>query len=160
MISDYEAGLALAASEWIARGAKPIAEIGSRKLSGPEEAKRLKEEIQGLIGEALEPGLEAYVLRLPDIGMWAYGLYRYPWALEARLYLEQHDCPDWLQGLVFGYNSAAIQSYLARSPEQASKSRPCGDAGRGETSRPCSARFGNRSLMSDRFPTAAPFGQL
>lgn len=156
LLRDYEVGRCISAIEWVARGEKPIAEIAARSLSSAE-LKRLTKELEGIIETALEP-VRGYILPLADSGMYAFGFYSAPWAIEARLFLELYDCPDWLQGLVFGYSPHSIQKFI-ESDGRVANARPCDGEGKVEMFHPCSVRSHSRNQESGKFRTRGLYAQ-
>ena len=148
ILSDYETGRLVTLIEWVARGGKPIASCASRRLKVEEREtliSDLKEVIQ-LSGE----DVSAYLLPLriePDL--FEYGVFLYDWALEARIYLERHESPEWLQGFVFGYAPTAIQDFSAALRGLKSKLQLDDSEYTAEIVRPCSERSHSHSRPND-----------
>jgi len=151
ILSDYETGRLVTLIEWVARGGKPIASCASRRLKVEEREtliSDLKEVIQ-LSGE----DVSAYLLPLriePDL--FEYGVFLYDWALEARIYLERHESPEWLQGFVFGYLPTAIQDFSVALHELKSRSQPCDSEHKVEIVRLCSGQFHTHSNPNGKSP--------
>lgn len=131
-LSNFEAGRCLSAIEWVSRGDKPLAEVGCVRLELAEVG-RLQAALDDLLGRAGETGIRAYILQLADLRMYAYGFYAEPWTIEARLFLEENACPDWLQGLLFGYSPSSIQAFINSSDEPRSNGLPADDVDMEET---------------------------
>lgn len=151
ILSDYELGRLVTLIEWVARGAKPIADCGSRHLD-EQQREALKHDLQTAIYLSGEADISAYILpHAVDPNLYEYGVYQHDWALQARIYLEKHESPDWLQGFVFGYSVSAIQSFITTWPlAQDTTLQQCDDRDRAEIVRQCSERFPCRNHSHDR----------
>lgn len=116
MLSEYECGRAQMAIEWVARAQKPIVEIGGCPVAGCD-LRALAHDLNRCIARSGE-SVRAFVMPDEIPGYCCYGFYRYPWAIRALLFVwSGRDKPVspwhslWLQGLVFGYSSDAIQRF-------------------------------------------------
>lgn len=151
ILSDYETGRLIALIEWVSRGGKPIADCASRYLDEEKRAS-LRRDLAEALELANEPTVHGYVLAHTSAdGFFEYGVFAHQWALDARIHLEQHKGPDWLQGLVFGYSSDAIRAFTTWQHEPESTLQLCDDPGTVEIVRQCSERFPSRSHSHDRF---------
>ena len=115
VLTEYEVGRAVWAAESIAKSDKPVAEIGCRGIASPEA---LMDDLR----ECLKLASEA-----ADVKIWTrsaggkrlrYGFYREAWVVDALDFLDRADLLDvdraWINGLLFGYRSEAIQRFIAR----------------------------------------------
>jgi hypothetical protein len=137
ILTDYETGRLIALIEWVSRGGKPIADCASRYLD-PEQLVALRHDLEQAIVLSGERSVSAYILpHTVDPNLYEYGVFVFDWALEARIHLEKHECPDWYQGIVFGYSPVAIQSFKASPREPESKLQLCDDPGMVEIVRQC-----------------------
>lgn len=126
ILTEYEAGHAITAIEWVARSGKPIVVIGERILAECE-TERLATELNYCIRIVGEPRILGFIVRR-DRDFWQYGFFRHRWAMDALLYL-QEKAPriqgvhaHWIRGLLFGYDPDAIQRFISSaSPERGSK---------------------------------------
>jgi hypothetical protein len=122
VLTDYELGQCDVAIEWVCRLGKPIADVGSRTL--PTGATRA--DLEADLAERLANSSEvagAYIIE-ENPGLWRFGFYSQPWALDAlvSLFGEDRAISDfdrrWIAGLLFGYDAVAIQRFFgARSAE-------------------------------------------
>jgi hypothetical protein len=127
VLTEYEAGHAITAIEWVARSGKPIMEVGSRLVT-PREVHRLAAD--RCLDIAGESDVRAFIARGSD-SWWQFGFYRHPWAIAAFLHL-QSGTPRvegahaiWVRGLLFGYDAEAIEGFISSvSRARASMSRP------------------------------------
>jgi len=117
VLTEFEAGRAQMAIEWVARARKPVAEIGGCLVKRCNLL-ALAHDLNLCIASSGEH-VRAFVMpdRMP--GYCFYGFYRYPWAVNALLKVwhgrplgGQYDSL-WLQGLVFGYSPDAIQRFIS-----------------------------------------------
>jgi hypothetical protein len=133
LLSDYELGRLIALIEWVVRGAKPIADCGSRYLN-EQQREYLRHDLETAIELSGEQTVSAYILpHAVDSSLYEYGVFVHDWALQARIYIEEHESPDWLQGFVFGYSVNAIQAFITALPlAQESRLQQCDDRGRAE----------------------------
>jgi hypothetical protein len=117
LLSEYECGRAQMAIEWVARGQKPVAEIGGRPLAGCD-LRALACDLGRCVARSGE-SVRAFVIPDGVSGYCCYGFYRYPWAIDALRFAwgsrqRRSDLRQslwWIQGLVFGYSPAAIQRF-------------------------------------------------
>ena len=115
------------AIEWVARSQKPIVEIGGCPVNGHIRA--LAHDLNRCIAMSGE-SVQAFVIPDGLRGYCCYGFYRYPWTIEALIFIwgtrpvridSRH--LEWIHGLVFGYSPDAIQSFMSSaSSARASKS--------------------------------------
>ena len=117
MFTDYELGQTITAIEAVSRGERPLVELSCRFL-GWEEAEQLGRELSTALRFAGEPSVRAYILELGH-EKYAYGFYSATWVIKARLYLESHQCPDWLRGLVFGEPLNSVEEVMDLEPQSA-----------------------------------------
>lgn len=151
ILSDYEAGRLIALIEWVSRGGKPIADCASRYLSEEQKAALCRDLAEALV-LAGEPNVSGYILtHYSADDFFEYGVFAHQWALDARIHLEQHKGPDWLQGLVFGYSSDAIRAFTTWQHEPESTLQLCDDRGTVEIVRQCSEQFPSHNHLHDRF---------
>lgn len=138
ILSDYELGRLIALIEWVVRGGKPLADCGSRYLND-EQREALKRDLKKAIELSGESNVLAYILpHSVDSTLYEFGVYIHEWALEARIHLEKHESPDWLQGLVFGYSIDAIQTFIKAWPDAPDTTlQQCDDRDRAEIVRLC-----------------------
>jgi hypothetical protein len=118
VLTEYELGRAVTAIEWVARGGKPIVEIGQRCLSGDITALDLAHDLDRCIALVGEPDVRGFAIHQSD-EFWQFGFYRYEWAIAALLSLEK-EAPasaqmHWVRGLLFGYDSASIDRFISSS---------------------------------------------
>ena len=119
ILTEYELGRGVTAIEWVARGGKPIAEIGGRILAATE-VKYLAVDLNRCLEVAGEPQVRGFIMR-DTSGWWQFGFYQHRWAILALLYLQQkapaiQDAhAHWVRGLLFGYDSEAIQQFILSS---------------------------------------------
>jgi hypothetical protein len=116
ILTEYETGHAITAIEWVARGGKPIIEIGGRVLSA-EKIESLSDDLNRCIDIAGESEVYGFVLR--DGDWWRFGFYRYEWAIAGLLHLFG-EAPaihgthaHWIRGLLFGYSSDSIHRFIS-----------------------------------------------
>ncbi len=128
VLTEYERGQCHLAIEWVCRLGKPIAEVGARSIMAEKCENDLAADLRDCLLESHECA-NAYLIK-EDPGLWRYGFYSQPWALDAlvSLYREDRAISDfdrrWIAGLLFGYDSVAIQRFVgAMSAEQGSMSR-------------------------------------
>jgi hypothetical protein len=157
VLTEYECGRAQIAIEWVARGQKPIAEIGGRPITDCDIS-ALACDLDGLICKSGESVFGFLAPEGADRCM--YGFYKYPWAIGALLHVlgierapEGARQSSWLQGLVFGYSPSAIQEFISSGcagPESNSHPSPynLGKVGIYGTLAPLVRR---RNNQSDRF---------
>lgn len=135
ILSDFEIGQAMAAIEGVARLEKPLAEVGTRVASERDVELDLLHclEMAGETGRVFP-----WVRRVGEHVR--FGFYSEPWTLEALDFLErtplQPSDRHWINGLLFGYRSSAIQRFIsARSPEATPSRQPSNSCDRAETAR-------------------------
>lgn len=118
VFTDYEHGRAQMAIEWVARGGKPIVEIGSRPIDGLDVS-ALAADLNVCVSTSGE-SVRAFIA--PDIveGYCVYGFYQFEWAVEALL-MQRTEAPDWLLGSLFGYSPEAIDRFRCASSERGSR---------------------------------------
>jgi len=110
VLTEYEIGRAIWAAEIVAKSDKPVTEVGCRTVTAPEA---LLDDLR----ECLKLASEA-----ADVKIWTrsaggkrlrYGFYRGAWVMGALDFLDRAELPDvdraWINGLLFGYRSEAIQ---------------------------------------------------
>jgi hypothetical protein len=115
VLTEYEIGRAVWAAEIIAKSDKPVTEIGSRIVASSDA---LLDDLR----ECLKLASEA-----TDVKIWTraaggkrlrYGFYRDAWVVGALDFLDRAELPDadraWINGLLFGYRSDAIQRFINR----------------------------------------------
>ena len=115
ILTEYEIGRAVWAAEIIAKSDKPVTEIGCRTIVSQD---KLIDDMR----ECLKLASEA-----SDVKIWTraaggkrlrYGFYRDAWVVGALEFLDRADLPDvdraWINGLLFGYRSDAIQRFINR----------------------------------------------
>ena len=143
VLSDGETARALAMIDAVARHGTPITIARTHPLAG-RDVDRLRRELVDLLAWCDEPGLSAYLRPAPD-HRWAYGFFRFPWALRALHFLDVERGlealgpfhAEWVQGLLFGNDAAAIARHLqAQLPHASSSLAP--------TRRPAPAGAGTR----------------
>jgi len=120
VLTEYECGRAQLAIEWVSRSQKPIAEIGGRPL-GSCDLDDLVCDLEQCIAASGEDVL-GFVIPDGNPEYCSFGFYRYSWALEALLMIwgpkdqpPSPACFDWLHGLLFGYDAAAIERFIRSS---------------------------------------------
>ena len=133
ILTEYEAGRAITAIEWVARGNKPIVEIGSRMLPDAD-AEHLATDLYHCIEISGESEVRGFAIHDAQ-GWWQFGFYRYDWAISAFLYLHNEEAPaiqgahaHWVRGLLFGYNAESIQRFISSEfaePTSIQTSLPC-----------------------------------
>jgi hypothetical protein len=143
-ISEYERGRALMAIEWVARGQKPIVEVGGYPIKACDFA-ALARDLNDCIARSGEPVMGFIIPdRMRDYC--CYGFYRYPWAMRALLetWKAPRWPPDsrrwlWLQGLLFGYSADAIQRFISSASGGSGSNSPAHrrKAGRAYPGRVC-----------------------
>jgi hypothetical protein len=125
VLTEYEIGRAVWAAEIIAKSDKPVAEIGSRAITSPEALENDLRECLKLASEALDVKIW---MRRSDGGRIRYGFYREAWVPAALDFLDRADLPDvdrsWINGLLFGYRSDAIQRFIDRDADPTRERRP------------------------------------
>lgn len=132
-LTGYECGRVSAYSEWVALGEKPIAEVSRVRTHDPSP---LVAQLSDIV-ERLGLPVRAFVGEV-DPGVWAYGVFRHDYALEAwkKLTKEPHET-DGLVGLVFGYSSSSVAGFTAALDAPVPSSPSGDDEGRVETFRLC-----------------------
>lgn len=152
ILSEYELGRLIALIEWVVRGGKPIADCGSRHLN-PDQIQALQRDLTKAIELSGEKNVHGYIIpHEVDETLYEFGVFVHDWALEARIHLEKNECPDWLQGIVFGYSSDAIQGFIkALMPAPSTTLPPCDGQGRVESVRLCSTRSPYHNHSHDRY---------
>ena len=129
VLSDTDVARALAMLESVAHRGTPITLARTHPLA-QRDVDRLRRELVDLLAWCDEPGLSAY-LRPIAHRRWAYGFFRYPWALRALHFLEVEGGLDklgpvhgeWVQGLLFGNDAAAIARQLQAGSDDAPSSQ-------------------------------------
>jgi len=132
IMTEYEAGHAITAIEWVTRAGKPIIEIGGRLIT-PTEIDLLAEDLNHCIEISGELDVYGFMMRDRD-DWWQFGFYRHSWAMAALLHLQQ-ETPriqgahaHWVRGLLFGYDAEAIQRFMSSAcdgPASISRLAPC-----------------------------------
>lgn len=117
VFTDYEHGRAQMAIEWVARGGKPIVEVGSRPVDGLD-LEALAGDLNLCVSTSGEP-VRAFIAPDAVDGYCVYGFYQFEWAIEALL-MPRAEAPDWLLGSLFGYSPEAIDRFTYASGERAS----------------------------------------
>ncbi len=118
VISEREFGEALAGIKWVALGSKPVIEIGYGTWSYSERA-LLVEDLTHCIEMTGERVLGFVMERKP--GRWSWGFYRFPWAMDALLFLREPEPRirgrhyHWVEGLLYGFGPSAIQEFNLRA---------------------------------------------
>jgi hypothetical protein len=115
ILTEYEIGRAIWAAEIVAKSDKPVTEAGSLVAASPDA---LLDDLRECLKLASESA---------DVKIWTrsaggkrlrYGFYRDAWVVDALDFLDRADLPDadraWINGLLFGYRSDAIQRFLNR----------------------------------------------
>jgi hypothetical protein len=115
VLTEYEIGRAVWAAEIVAKSDKPVTEIGCRAVASPEALENDLRECLKLASEAA------------NVKIWTrsnggtrvrYGFYRDAWVLDALDFLDRAELSDvdraWINGLLFGYRSDAIQRFINR----------------------------------------------
>lgn len=115
ILSDYELGSATAAIQAIALSGKPVAEVGCRRADLAD----LEADLQGCLRLA-DAGAEIqFWTKAATGGRYRYGFYAQPWVLSAIDFLDRADLAEtdrsWINGLLFGYRTDAIQQFIDRS---------------------------------------------
>lgn len=115
VLTEYEIGRAIWAAEIIAKSDKPVTEVGSRAASPAALEADLRECLK-LASEAVD--VKIWTLKSDDGKRIRYGFYREAWVIDALNFLDRADLPDtdraWINGLLFGYRSDAIQRFIDR----------------------------------------------
>lgn len=120
VLTEYEIGRAISAAEQlIAKSDKPVTEVGCRTVASPDALLDDLRECLKLAGEA------------EDVKIWTrpagekrlrYGFYRDAWVVGALDFLDRTELPDadraWINGLLFGYRSDAIQQFIERTLDE------------------------------------------
>jgi hypothetical protein len=117
VFTDYEHGRAQMAIEWVARGGKPIVEVGSRPIDGLD-LEALAADLNVCVSTSGEP-VRAFIAPDNVDGYCIYGFYQFEWAVEALL-MQRTEAPDWLLGSLFGYSPEAIDRFRCASSGQGS----------------------------------------
>lgn len=116
VLTEYEIGRAIWAAEIIAKSDKPITEVGSRAVASPDALMDDLRECLKLASEAAD--VRIWTRRTEDGKRLRYGFYREAWVLDALEFLDRANLPDvdraWINGLLFGYRSDAIQRFIDR----------------------------------------------
>src|ERR1017187_10475755 len=86
ILSDYEFGRAMTAIEWVALGDKPIVDAGGHVVDAAGR-NHLADDLNHCLDVSRRENVHGYIMR-DRTGWWAYGFYRYGWALEALLFLQ------------------------------------------------------------------------
>jgi hypothetical protein len=133
VLSEYEFGRAQIAIEWVARGHKPIVELGGRLVDGPT-LRWLVDDLNLCVAESGEQ-VRGFVVPEKPRGFCCYGFYRYPWAIEALMDMWRVTPRGmnvarqiWQEGLIFGYSPEAIQRFIWSAfggPASKWRSSPC-----------------------------------
>jgi hypothetical protein len=116
VLTEYEIGRAVWAAEIVAKSDKPVTEIGSRAIASPDA---LIDDLRRCLTLASEAADVKIWTRRSDGGKRIrYGFYRDAWVVGALDFLDRADLPDvdraWINGLLFGYRSDAIQRFINR----------------------------------------------
>ena len=115
ILTEYEIGRAIWAAEIIAKSDKPVTEVGSRAIASREALENDLRECLKLASEA--DGVKIW-MRQGEGKRVRYGFYRDAWVVGAFEFLDRADLPDvdraWINGLLFGYRSDAIQRFINR----------------------------------------------
>ncbi len=116
VLTDYEIGRAVWAAEIIAKSDKPVTEVGCRAITS---ADALENDLRACLKLASEAADVKIWTRRADGGKrMRYGFYRDAWVIDALDFLDRADLPDvdraWINGLLFGYRSDAIQRFINR----------------------------------------------
>lgn len=83
VLTEYEAGRALLAIEWVARSQKPIVEVGGCSVVDCD-IRSLAHDLDRCIAYSGE-SVRGFVMPDRVAGYCCYGFYRYPWAIKALL---------------------------------------------------------------------------
>jgi hypothetical protein len=115
VLTEYEIGRAVWAAEIIAKSDKPVTEIGCRTVTSRET---LIDDLRECLKLASEAADVKIWTRAADGKRLRYGFYRDEWVVGALDFLDRADLPDvdraWINGLLFGYRSDAIQRFINR----------------------------------------------
>jgi hypothetical protein len=115
VLTEYEIGRAIWAAEIIAKSDKPVTEVGCRAIVSREA---LANDLRECLKLASESDDVKIWTRAADGKRVRYGFYRDAWVVGALDFLDRADLPDsdraWINGLLFGYRSDAIQRFINR----------------------------------------------
>jgi hypothetical protein len=116
VLTEYEIGRAVWAAEIVAKSDKPVAEVGCRSITSPDALVNDLHECLKLASEAAE--VKIWTRRSDGGKRLRYGFYRDEWVVGALAFLDHADLPDadraWINGLLFGFRSDAIQRFVDR----------------------------------------------
>lgn len=116
VLTEYEVGRAVWAAEIVAKSDKPVTEIGCRAIASPDALENDLRECLKLASEAAD--VKIWTRRSDGGKRLRYGFYRDAWVVSALDYLDCAEIPDvdraWINGLLFGYRSEAIQRFINR----------------------------------------------
>lgn len=116
VLTEYEIGRAVWAAEIVAKSDKPVTEVGCRAITSAVAVVDDLCECLKLASEAAD--VKVWTRRSDRGDRIRYGFYRDAWVLGALEFLDRADLPDvdraWINGLLFGYRSDAIQRFINR----------------------------------------------
>jgi hypothetical protein len=115
VLTEYEIGRAIWAAEIIAKSDKPVTEVGCRAAAPAALEADLRECLK-LASESAD--VKIWMRRSDGGKRLRYGFYREAWVVGALDFLDRADLPEtdraWINGLLFGYRSDAIQRFIDR----------------------------------------------
>jgi hypothetical protein len=115
VLTEYEIGRAIWAAEIIAKSDKPVTEVGCRTASSSDA---LLDDLRECLKLASEAADVKIWIRSAGGTRLRYGFYRDGWVMNALEFLDRAELPDvdraWINGLLFGYRSEAIQRFINR----------------------------------------------
>jgi hypothetical protein len=110
ILSEFEIGQVMTAIETVGRIGKPLAHVGSRIGAEPD----LRADLEACLVDAGETGRVSIWMERQGARV-NYGFYGQPWVLRALTFLQTPDLQPqdrhWINGLLFGYDAAAIQRF-------------------------------------------------
>lgn len=112
VLTEFEIGQAMAAIEGVSRLEKPLAEVGTRTAAEAD----IESDLLACIESAGETGRVCPWMRRVGEHV-RFGFYSEPWALDALKFMDRTDLKPsdrhWINGLLFGYRSSAIQRFIS-----------------------------------------------
>lgn len=135
-LTEFEIGQAMAGIEGIERLGKPLSEVGCRAADPAD----IEHDLRACLNSMSEAtSVQVWIRKAGD--RYRFGFYGQPWVLAALDFLDgaelQPSDRAWINGLLFGYQSAAIQRFIeghAESRARESSPQPNRTQNSGRTS--------------------------